>query len=480
MPFPTLPFAVFFLLVGTLAWAARRRRTLQKLVLLLGSWFFYARWDTRLLALLVGASLANYALGELIVRTPSPRLRRGWLTLGVLANLGLLGTFKFYEFFREHANELSVWMGLGAHLPVLEMLLAAGISFYTFQGIAYLVDTHRGTAVRPNTLLDFLLFMAFFPKLLAGPICRSDELMAQINGPAPREIEAPSEAMTLLASGLFKKLVLASYLGTHLVEDAFEIPGNYSSIELVIAVLAYTSEIYLDFSGYTDMARGLALLLGFRLPENFRYPYAATNIGEFWRRWHITFSRWLRDYVYFPLGGSHGSRWRTAANLMVTFLVCGLWHGARWGFVLWGLMHGIALAGYKLSVDVRRDRARARGVTYQPSQALAWKVLGCVLTVGFCAFARIFFRATDLTRASEMLSGIFALRPLARPLDPVLLLFAASGYALCFFGRPLFDACVRFHERAVPAARPLLWGAVVLLALVLKTRDVSPYIYFGF
>jgi alginate O-acetyltransferase complex protein AlgI len=475
--FPTIEFAYFFVGTATVAWAIRRHRTAQKWFLLLASYAFYAGWELRLLLLLVGASLGNWAVGEALARSRAPGARRAILVAGVLLNVGLLGTFKFYDFFRESYVSLAAFLGMSAHLPVLELFLPAGISFYTFQGIAYVVDTYRGKAVRPRTVLDFLLFMALFPQLLAGPICRSHELLPQIMDKAPDRIQAPSEAMTLIASGLFKKVVLSSYLATHMVEGAFQVPSNYSSLELLVAAYAYTAEIYLDFSGYTDMARGLGLLLGFRLPENFRYPYAATNIGEFWQRWHITFSRWLREYLYFPLGGSRGSAARTSFNLVVTFLVCGIWHGPRIGFIVWGLLHGVALAVYKLSVDFRRARGR------DPKKATVsfwWAAAGCFTTVSFCVFVRIFFRTADLPTAMEYFQTLGQLTVDARGIGTGILLVTALGFGLNFFGRHIYEAFLHAHERVPSAARPLVWASIGLLALVLKTRDVAPYIYFGF
>ncbi|MBX3197937.1 MAG: MBOAT family protein [Labilithrix sp.] len=474
MAFPSLPFAYFFLAVATISWAIRRWRTPQKLFLLAASYVFYARWDPKLFGLLFGVSLVDWALGRALERTPSARLRRALVTFGVLANLSLLGVFKLYDFFRVSTAAFADFLGLGSHLPVLEIFLPVGISFYAFQGIAYLVDVYRKEAVEAPPLLDFLLFMAFFPKLLAGPICRSRELLPQIMGRGPSAVPDASRAVVLIASGLFKKMVLASFLATSSMSGAFQMPGDYSSLELVVAIYAYTAEVYLDFSGYTDLARGLALLLGFELPENFRYPYAATNIGEFWKRWHITFSRWLREYVYFPLGGSRRSRARTSLNLVLTFLVCGIWHGSQWTFVVWGLLHGVGLAAYKLFVDLRR----ARGV--EPSRARWWAALGWFTTLAFCAFARVFFRSSDITVASEVFAGLARLTLHGRGVDAMVVLVTALTIALNFVGRPIFERCVAWHARIPAAARPVAWIAAGVVMLAIKTRDVAPYIYFGF
>ncbi len=474
MAFPSLPFAYFFLVTATLAWSLRRWRTPQKLFLLAASYVFYARWDAKLLALLFGVSIADWAFGKGIALVRDARAKRALLIFGVVANVALLGVFKLYDFFRVSTSAFADFLGLSAHLPVLEIFLPVGISFYVFQGIAYLVDVHRGEAIDDPPVLDFLLFMAFFPKLLAGPICRSRELLPQIMAPAPDDVPDVSRAVVLIASGLFKKMVLASFLATSVVGEAFQIPSDHSSLELVVAVYAYTAEVYLDFSGYTDLARGLALLLGFELPENFRYPYASTNIGDFWSRWHITFSTWLRDYVYFPLGGSRCSRARTCVNLIVTFLVCGIWHGAQWTFVIWGFVHGVALAAYKMFVDVRRARGWRRPKVWW------WTAAGWFTTLAFCAFARIFFRSSDLAIAGEFFSTLARFTVAGRGIDAMVVFVTVLTIAMNFVGRPVFERCVSWHARVPTTWRPLAWTAIGLVMLTIKSHDVAPYIYFGF
>lgn len=475
MHFASVPFAYFFLLVGSVAWLLRPHRSAQNLFLLIASYVFYARFTWHLPLLLAGSTALAYVGGELLWRLPASRLRRvaQWLAIG--AQIALLGVFKLHDFYREHVTDLAAWLGLSAHVALIDLVLPAGISFYVFQAIAYLVDSARGNAVRPRHWLDFALFMAFFPKLLAGPICRSHELLPQIMAPAPRVIGAPSEALTRIAAGLLKKVVLASYLSTHLVDVAFQNPSHYSALELWIALFAYSAEIYLDFSGYTDMALGLALLLGYRLPENFHAPYAATNIGEFWKRWHVTFSRWLRDYLFFTLGGSRGSRWRTSLNYLLTFVLCGFWHGTRAGFLVWGLLHGIALALYKLSVDWRRRRG-----SYPPPPSLLRAGAGVTATLLFCVVVRVFFRGPDLGRALEYLTAMFAPTPRLSAIDPWVVAITVLGFALNFVGAPLRFRFARLHQRLAPPLRPLLWLSLGVLTLALKPHEVAPYIYFGF
>jgi alginate O-acetyltransferase complex protein AlgI len=324
--------------------------------------------------------------------------------------------------------------------------------------------------------------MAYFPKLLAGPICRSDELLPQLARPAPARLPDPERAAALVLSGLIKKMVLAAYLQTHLVGEVFQAPGEHPWPVLVVALFAYTAEIYLDFSGYTDLARGLSLLLGIELPENFRHPYAARNIGAFWRRWHMTFSRFLRDYVYFPLGGSRRGRARVYLNLMVTMLVCGLWHGASWGFVIWGLLHGLALVAHKLWRDARgaREQGDAPPVAVTSALGAIGSVLGWMATLGFCAVARVFFRSEDLDGALAYLAALAHPSADLRGFD----LAVAGITLLCFAlnlleGRP-FEATVRLFGRLPRPVVPLCWAAIAIAILALRTREMTPYIYFGF
>ena len=307
MEFPTVSFVYFGLITLTISWLLHQKRTVQKVFLLGASYFFAWKWQPLFLATIVLSSVMCWAFGRALVRLEGHPRRKAVLTAGLVAHLGVLGFFKYYGFFVENLGELASLLDMEAHLPLLELVAPFGISFYTFQSMAYLVDTYRNKAVQPATLLDFLLFVSFFPQLGAGPICRSHQLLPQIMAPAPKKIPDLSTAVALILTGLFKKMIMATYIASHLTTDAFLFPGNWSSAELCLAVFAYTAQVYLDFSGYTDLARGIGLLFGFRIPENFNHPYAATDIGDFWRRWHITFSTWLREYIYFPLGGS-GSR----------------------------------------------------------------------------------------------------------------------------------------------------------------------------
>lgn len=477
MQFATLDFLLFFVPVLGLAWAVRPWPTARKVFLLGASYWFYAGWDLKLLALIVGTSLIDWLAGEFIATAKEPTARKFWLGVSLVSNLATLGWFKYYGFFRDNIEALANAVGMESGLPVLEILLPVGISYITFQCMTYTIDLYRGYGIRAKSLLDFLLYIAFFPQVLIGPIVRSRDLLAQLHEPVPRGIPNLSHAVGRIASGLFKKVVLSSYLSTHLVEDAFNAPESYSAVELLIAAYAYTVQIYCDFSGYTDMAIGLGLLLGFHLPDNFDQPYRAENIAEFWRRWHITFSNWLRDYVFLPCGGSWGPKWQTYLNLMIVMWVTGIWHGAAWKFMVWGSIHGVALVAYKIVQDRRKARGIKRGsLTFSPG----YRLLAWLYTFHLVALARIFFRSTDMEVAFTYWRRLLSFTWAGHGIEWLVLVVAGIGLALNFWGQHVRKAFEDLHEATPPLLKPVLWAGVALTVMVLQPADVAPYIYFKF
>lgn len=477
MQFATFEFLWFFLGVLTCAWLLRPYVTGRKVFLLVASYAFYAGWDHRLAILLGLKTLADWWLGDRIVESPTVETKRRWLWLSLAINLAVLGWYKYYNFFRDNIEAFAQLLGTTSGLPVLEVLLPVGISYVTFQGMAYTVDLYRGHGVRAKSLLDFSLFMAFFPQVLIGPICRSRDLLPQLEAPAPRGVPNLSEAVGRISSGLFKKVVLATWLNTHLTEEAFNAPEGFSSLELLLAAYAYTIEIYCDFSGYTDLAIGIALLLGIRLPDNFNQPYRATSIAEFWRRWHMTFSNWLRDYVFLPLGGSRVGTLGTWRNLMIVMLVTGIWHGAAWKFVVWGAIHGFALIAYKIVQDRRRERGvNPKTLTFPWwYHAMAW-----AYTFHLVVLARIFFRSTDLEVGLAYWRGLLQGTTTGQGVEWILLPIMALGLSLHFIGGPIRRGFEHLHEQAAPVLRPAIWLTVAYAILTLQPADVAPYIYFAF
>ena len=319
MLFPTFGFALFFLCVFFGHWITLRQPLARKWLLLIASYWFYAAWDWRFCSLLFLSSVVNYAAGVAIRNVASAQGRNLALALCVVANLGVLAFFKYYGFFIESVAETLGALGWQRDLPFLDIVLPVGISFFTFQGISYAVDTYRGRLAQAPSLLDVLLYISFFPQLVAGPIVRAAHFLPQLRA-APAMDAYTAFGLLLIVWGLFKKVVVATYLAQEIVDPVFFDPLAYASVDVLLAVYGYAIQIYCDFSAYSDIAIGVAALLGFQFPRNFDQPYRANSLREFWRRWHISLSTWLRDYLYIPLGGARNGAWRTYRNLILTML----------------------------------------------------------------------------------------------------------------------------------------------------------------
>jgi D-alanyl-lipoteichoic acid acyltransferase DltB (MBOAT superfamily) len=342
MLFSTFEFLAFFTFVLILNWILKRWPLIWRLFLLTASYFFYSVWDLRFLSILFLVSLVNFIFGLLIQKNFFNQ-KKFFLSLSIIFNILILIVFKYYDFFRVSAETLLEKIGLQATFPLLEIILPLGLSFYIFRVISYGVDVYSGKIRATFSLLDFLIYVSFFPQLLAGPISRAGDFLPQLKNGGEKTIENLYQNITLIILGLFKKLVISSYLVLNLTDNVFAVPENHSSLTILLAILAYTLVIYFDFSGYSDLSIGFAGLLGFKSPNNFDSPYLAQNLIDFWRRWHISFSSWLRDYVYIPLGGNRKGNNRKYLNLMTIMLIAGLWHGAALHFVFWGFLYGIGL-----------------------------------------------------------------------------------------------------------------------------------------
>ncbi|MBM3147976.1 MAG: MBOAT family protein [Actinobacteria bacterium] len=401
MLFPTVSFAAFFLVVFIVSWLLMPRFTWWKLFMIAASYFFYATWDWKFCFLLVAATVINQAGALLVTHARSGGARKAWMAATVAADLLILGFFKYYGFFVVSTANVLDAVGLGAPLPLIKLVLPVGISFLTFRVITYVVEVYRGHSP-PAATIDVALYVSFFPYLLAGPIVRARELLPQLAAPRdPRRIDV-GRAAFLIFAGLVKKILIADYIAASIVNDAFASPGDFSSFEVLVAVLGYSVQIYCDFSAYSDIAIGTALLLGFRFPDNFNAPYTALSIRDFWRRWHITLSTWLRDYLYIPLGGNRKGRLRTYVNLMITMLLGGLWHGAGWTFIFWGGLHGVGLVGEHAAAD----RRTALGMPEREA-GLAGRVLRRTWVFAFVTFAWIFFRADTMGAAWRVIGRLF-------------------------------------------------------------------------
>jgi D-alanyl-lipoteichoic acid acyltransferase DltB (MBOAT superfamily) len=469
--FNTLAYAEFFAVVFVVSWLLAAKRKLRLLFLLGASYFFYAQWNWRFVPLIWGSSTLDWWLGNAIARAPTARRKKQWLIVTAALNLGLLAVFKYFDFGVDSARALL--NSFGYHPPelALEVALPVGISFFTFESMSYVIDVYRGDIEPHPSYSEYLTFVAFFPHLVAGPIVRPRDLLPQLAGPARFDTRASSEALFLIGVGLFKKVAIGDYLALNLIDRTFDGPLGYSALECYVAAVGYSVQIYCDFSGYTDIAIGSAQLLGVRFPKNFDAPYKAHHLVDFWRRWHISLSTWLRDYLYIPLGGSRHGPARTYLNLLVTMLLGGLWHGANWTFVAWGGLHGLGLAVTRF---FRGERS--------PSEARspALRVLGVLFTFHFVTATWILFRADSFGSAWTFFGRLLTLTTYHPNLDPRALGVLALGLASHFVPERWYeDARARFAT--LPA--PLQGSALFAVALALRemaSAEAVPFVYFQF
>ena len=419
MNFVTLEFATFFLFVLVAGWLLRERDGEYRAFLLVCNLFFYALAGMAFVPLLLAVAVLNWGAVHLMSRfSGQPRKRKGVIALDVALHVALLAFFKYYEFLILGLESLASAAGLDTGilrhaLPSMEILFPVGLSFYTFQGLSYAIDHYRCPDEPPRAFLDVLLFVSFFPTIMAGPIMRARQFLPQL-GHRTWDSRDLQEGFALILSGLFKKVVIASYLSEHIVRDVFESPEFYSSWTILAAVYAYSIQIFCDFSGYSDMAIGVGRLMGFRLPENFRSPYLALNIQDFWRRWHISLSTWFRDYLYFPLGGSRKGKARTYINVLIVFALSGLWHGAAMKYVLWGLLFGVFQVIGGLLTPAKQRLCAALHI---PWDAGWLQIIRVIITFGLSTFAWIFFRADSALQACAIIKRIVTAAGACFPLN---------------------------------------------------------------
>lgn len=471
MLFPTLDFGIFFLIVFTTSWALVAQLDLRKVFLVSASYVFYGYWDWRFCLLLLASSLVNYIAGRLIDDPDaSPQFRKWVLRAAVAANLASLGFFKYYEFFIASLNDLMWDLGLERELPFLEIVLPVGISFFTFQGISYVVDIYRRDLSASRSALDVMLYISFFPQLVAGPIVRAQTLLPQIEArPDPSRVLV-TYGILLVVVGLFKKIIVANYLATEMVDIAFFDPTVYGPIDLSLAIWGYAIQIYCDFSAYSDIAIGVAALLGFRFQKNFNQPYRAESVRELWRRWHISLSTWLRDYVYIPIGGDRGPPWRTRLNMFLTMLLGGIWHGAAWTYVFWGSLHGAALV-----------LERWLGLARSHAQRPVWRrALAVALTFNFTCLAYIFFRAETFDDALLYLASFGNWQAPIQFLSPFLIALVGFGFAAHFLPEDSLERCERRISRLPLLVRGAMAGFAVAAIDALGPEGIAPFIYFQF
>ena len=398
MPVDLLTSLIFF--SGFMVAYFLSRGQTRLLICLLASYIFISFWDWRFLVILFLATLIDYIIALEISKESNLPKRRLWLILSLILSLALLGFFKYMNFFSANLHVLLNRLGLNVQLPALELILPLGISFYTFQKIGYVVDVYRKTIDAETNLVRFASFIAFFPKVISGPIVMAKDFLPQLQKLPSFNWSRMLDGLELILWGVFKKFVIANSLGL-IVDVCFAAPEAHTSLSLMIAALFYTFQIYCDFSGYSDMAIGFAKILGFDLGRNFNCPYFATSFRDFWTRWHISLSTWLRVYLYIPLGGNRHGFLRTSLNLFITMLLCGLWHGANWTFIVWGALHGLFIVSQRILSQLKEKIS----VMHWMPLALSRSISIVTVFIMVC-FAWIFFRATTITEAIQIIQGI--------------------------------------------------------------------------
>jgi len=482
MLFPTIEFAVFFAVVFPITWLLNAHNTSKKVFLTAASYYFYAAWRPEFTLLLLTSSVFNYGAALVIDRCKYRRHRLPALWLAIAVNLGLLGFFKYYNFLVASLINAAAPVGLTIDLGFIELPLPVAISFFTFHALSYIIDVYRRVLPPTKSLLDILFYISFFPHLIAGPIVRANKFLAQTLGPRDPAHIRLGESVFLILGGLFKKVIVANYLATGFVDGVFRDPTANSSFDLVLGMYAYALQIYCDFSAYTDIAIGVANLLGYEFPQNFNYPYRAVSVQDFWRRWHMSLSSWLRDYLYIPLGGSRFGILATYRNIMITMALGGLWHGASWAFLIWGCLHGAALmvermlgitAGGGRTGDTDDD-----GAVAQRSPLV--RALGWFITLQFVCLAWVFFRAPSTDAWIGYFATMFAGGSWSTTMTPFLAVIFVLGAFSHILPPRLFDDLQRRYDAAslpVKIAAPFV---VIYLIAVAAPSGIAPFIYFQF
>lgn len=462
MLFPTGIFAIFFAVVFLGHWSlVRFRPEWHRGFLLAANLAFYAFWSVELCAALLLVGLWAWGIGLLA----GQRRSRPWLWLGVGGTLAWLFWFKYTNFFLQEVVARLDWLGIGP-MPLLDIVLPVGVSFYVFQAISYMVDAHEGTAEPEPSPLNVLVYLTFFPHLAAGPIVRAAHFLPQLHTPPDRFRIPVVMACILILGGLFKKMVIASELATGIVDPVFRDPSAHGALDIWLATYGYTIQIFCDFSAYSDMAIGFAALLGYHFPKNFDQPFRALSLSEFWRRWHISLSSWLRDYVYIRCFG--GNRRHVGLALMATMVLGGIWHGAAWTFVIWGLVHGLALWAERLLGGQALPAGRFL-------RRLRWAV-----TFHIVVFAFVLFRAHDLAGFWAMMAGLFAFDTPNESVTWRLLALTLLGLSFHIWPADLRERIEARLRRLPPPLLGVLAGAALLLILQAGPEGVAPFIYFQF
>ena len=474
MLFSSRDFLLLFLPFFAIFTVVSHKVTWRNLYLTLFSLFFYYKTGGIYFLLILLMSLTDYTISLFLTTTKEYKHRKWLVTTSVVFDLGVLCYFKYTGLLGEMLSALT-----DGNISFGDIFLPVGISFFTFQSLSYVIDVYRGDIEPAKSWSDYLFYLCFFPQLVAGPIVRAKDFLPQIHQPTLVTRQMMGRGVFLILIGLIKKAVISDYISVNYVDRIFDAPLLYSGFENLMGVYGYALQIYCDFSGYSDMAIGIALLLGFRFPTNFDLPYRSATITEFWRRWHISLSSWLRDYLYIPLGGNRKGRRRTYINLMLTMLLGGLWHGASGRFVLWGALHGCGLAAHKWLMS------RTSSPAFGKDMSLWRRVLGVIFTFNFVCLGWILFRADSLSTVGEILSQIFtafdlSIVPQVIAGYPVVFALIAAGYLMHATPKRVID---RTQERLTNApmwAQVAVVVAVIWFVMQMRTGDIQPFIYFQF
>jgi D-alanyl-lipoteichoic acid acyltransferase DltB (MBOAT superfamily) len=471
--FNSLEFVLFFVVFYAIYRVLPHRP--QNWLLLVASYYFYAAWDWRFLGLLIASTVVDYSVALYLGRRHDQRHRRRVMWVSIAFNLGVLGFFKYYDFFAENLQALLSALGVGVTLPVLHVILPIGISFYTFMTMSYVIDVYRRDIAPTRDLLDFAVFVAFFPHLVAGPILRASSLIPQIARPRRPTREQMSDGAWLVGWGLVKKVFVADNLAP-IVDAVFSNPSP-SGLEVLLGVYAFAFQIYGDFSGYSDIARGLSKWMGIELNLNFLFPYFVRSPQAFWRHWHISLSTWLRDYLYIPLGGNRGSTLATYRNLMLTMVLGGLWHGAAWPFVLWGVYQGALLVAFRWVGEQWRD-AQWIATLERP----AWKAAGWIAMFHLTCYGWLVFRADSAAAIGRMSGALVAgwTRSSASAPEYGLQLFFYAGPLMALHALEAWRNDLDAVPRLPLAARYAVFVGLAYLTLLFGEFGGSQFIYFQF
>ncbi len=477
MVFNSIIFLIFIGIFFPLYWALTGRARMW--LCLLGSYLFYGWWDWRFLGIVLFTTILDFSLGILIEDEHDAKKKSRLVLISVIANLGFLGFFKYFNFFVDSLKNGLNSAGLNANWESLDIILPIGISFYTFQSMSYTIDVYRKEIVAERDFWRYTTFVSFFPQLVAGPIVRAKTFLPQFQGGDKQfEWNRFIEGLTQVLWGFFKKVAIADSLALY-VDQIFSYPTNFSSISVAIGVVLYSFQIYCDFSGYSNIACGLAQMLGFDFPWNFRTPYFSKNFSEFWTRWHISLSSWLRDYLYISLGGNRGGKWKTYRNNMLTMIIGGLWHGASWNFVFWGFLHGLYLI-------VQRVISRPLSIFEEKLRLPKWFTMAYSIACVYAltCFAWVFFRAKDFKTAWEVVGKVLSNDGWAwnTVLDKFIVLKAVFLICILLIAELINNNMKNLQELSVqnPFFRSISFSVILWLLAFFGTFGSSAFIYFQF